>query len=229
MQRKGFVQRELFNAATANFLQPSFVEGIPAFNGALWTIKIELSYYLLLPVLFVIMRGALLFPLLALSLLWAGPFFEGVLAHQLPGKLYLFGLGVMLARFPRLAGASNALPALLALPVLIVLKFAAAVPGGMVFEIAVGLCAVACVMACNRRWVNFELPDISYTLYLVHFPILVVLNWGPMAGAGFATTLIAGGLLSVLVAVLLTRLVERPGMRMARSLVAAHGARRASA
>ena len=40
------------NITTANFIAPTFLDGVPALNGSLWTIKIEASYYAVLPFIF---------------------------------------------------------------------------------------------------------------------------------------------------------------------------------
>jgi peptidoglycan/LPS O-acetylase OafA/YrhL len=120
----------LVNLATANFLQPSFVEGISALNGALWTIKIEASYYLFLPLLFpLLVRRPTLLVLAILSLLWAISFPYEVLAKQLPGKIYLFAAGVALARVSIYLTPRHSLWAMLLLPFAIGAKFATEIPG----------------------------------------------------------------------------------------------------
>ena len=108
----------LANAALLNFLQPTLpltFEGNPvsALNGSLWTIKVEVSLYLLVPMLFWLLSkfqsaGAALVLAVA-STLWVY-FFKnhytgGIgaeLSRQFPGQLSYFALGSVMALDKRL-------------------------------------------------------------------------------------------------------------------------------
>jgi peptidoglycan/LPS O-acetylase OafA/YrhL len=65
--------------------------------------------------------------------------------------------------------------------------------------------------------------DISYTLYLVHYPVLVVVTHILLPGQSFALTLIVGAVLAVISAAALSLLVERPALRWGRKLVSSAG------
>lgn len=215
------------NALTANFLAPTFLEGVPAINGSLWTIKIEASYYLLLPLLFpLLVRSPLLLLLGLLSFAWAVGIEHGTLAKQLPGKLYLFAIGIALARLSSRITERHALIALLLAPLGIVLKFAT--EGLFILqELMAAALGVCLVIAFMRPWLRREPMDISYTLYLVHYPVLVLVTRFLFPGQPFAIVLAAGLVLSVLLAVLISLLIERPALGLGRRLVSRSGKPRA--
>lgn len=216
-----------FNVITANFIEPSFIDKVWAINGALWTIKIEVAYYLMLPFLFPLLKSrAGLAAMILLSLGWSVFIPNEEIARQLPGKLFLFGLGILLARFGNI-DARRATFALLLFPVFIVLKFVLR-DSRMAYEITVALASVALVVGFMHQWARFEITDISYTLYLVHFPVLVLLNFTLLSGASFLATIIAGSLISVGLALLITRWIEQPGIRMGQNIVRTHQKRVAS-
>lgn len=210
------------NVLTANFLQPSFIEGVSAINGSLWTIKIEASYYVILPFLFPLLaRKPTLLILSLLSLIWAVALPNETLAKQLPGKLYLFGLGVMLARYASFITPRLSLIALLSLPLGLVALFQLE-HILLVGEIAQATVSVAVVVAFMRHWFARETVDISYTLYLVHYPILVALTHFVLPGQSFITVLVTGLVLSLACAVALSYLLERPALAIGRRLVSRH-------
>lgn len=211
------------NFITANFLQASFVDGIFALNGSLWTIKIEASYYLFLPLLFPLFtRSPFLWIIAALSLLWAVALPSDTLAKQLPGKLYLFAAGVALARMSFYLTSRHSLWALLLLPVAIWAKFATE-DIQVVGEIVTMFLSMIFVVAFLNRWVNTEIMDISYTLYLVHYPILVLLTRIIFPGQSFTLILIVGVISSVLSAIAFSIFIERPALRYGRNLVVMSG------
>jgi len=215
----------LVNGLTANFLAPSFLDGVPAINGSLWTIKIEAAYYVLLPLLFpVLVRWPLLGLVAVLSLVWAEGIGHGLLAKQLPGKLYLFAIGIALARVLPWITSGHSLIALFLLVPLMIAKFASqeVAWAGAIVEAALGTCLVLVFL---RQWLRHEPLDISYTLYLVHYPVLVLVTRLMLPGQPFWQVLAAGFMLSLAVAVSL--LLERPALRIGRGLVARAGKRSA--
>jgi peptidoglycan/LPS O-acetylase OafA/YrhL len=210
----------LANLATANFLQPSFVSGIFAINGALWTIKVELLYYLILPLLMPLYRDWRLLVVIALASLFFGAFVPGeTLSKQLPGMIYLFILGVVLAKS---AGQLDRVLIKLVLPLGTALFL---LEHYRVYEVGVGhipvgaaLLAVALV-ALFARIRRLQVPlDVSYSLYLVHFPLVVL---------GYAAFHLSFGLpvealltsVAMGAAILVTILVERPAMRVGRAWI----------
>lgn len=210
----------LVNGITANFLSGTFIEDVPAINGSLWTIKVETSYYLLLPALFPLMRRTpLLLVLSLLSLVWAVSVDHPSLVKQLPGKLYLFAIGIVLAKQVKRLTDHHSLVALLALPFVLASKFAFE-DVLLLSEVTEAMVGVLCVVAFMRQWIVREPLDISYTLYLVHYPVLVLLTRILLPGQSFAVILGVGVALSVAVAVTISLLIERPALGYGRRLVA---------
>ena len=103
------------NFLLLNFLQPG-IEGVfhagayQEINGALWTIKLEVMFYALVPLLYWAGRRwsfrATAIALIVIGLSWR-PLLEFIastggikvhdsIAHQLPGQLHFFGMGVLM-------------------------------------------------------------------------------------------------------------------------------------
>lgn len=216
------------NAVFLNFLAPSIgplLDGLPltAINGALWTLKVEAGFYLVLPALaWAILRrpGLTLAVLVIGSLAWVtwwnqagGP---AVLMHQLPGKMHLFALGIGLAlwqdrvRTPVLAlGAIGA----------------AALPWLVPLDPTLAQAQRALLLAFALPLAGFRLPalrlplDISYGVYLVHFPLIqmaVLHGWTRHLTLAETTAAVAAATLALALALNLA--VERPMIRLGRHL-----------
>lgn len=123
-----------WNAVFLNFVAPGDVGGF-AINGSLWTIKVEVAFYIVAPGLFVAaMRyGAMrvLGAAIVGSLLYRAAMHDSLLAHQFPGQLCLFAAGGLIHFY------------------------------GYRF---VSILAAMPQLRMPRR-------DLSYGIYLVHFPI----------------------------------------------------------
>jgi peptidoglycan/LPS O-acetylase OafA/YrhL len=218
------------NLAFLNFLEsnlPGLFAGnrFPEVNGALWTLKIEVLFYILLPLILPVLTklGRLwwlgLAVLYAVSLAWQqamlaldpaglGP----ELARQLPGQLAFFAMGIALWRLaPQLGrrwrglGLSGTilLAATLIHPALEPLR-ALALTG------VIAAIAFAPGPALNAaRW-----GDVSYGLYITHFPILqAMLAAGLLETLGAPAFFALAALLVLLASFALWHLVERPALR----------------
>ncbi|MDH0864692.1 acyltransferase [Mitsuaria sp. GD03876] len=202
------------NLSTLGFLHPTLpgvfdTHVVPAVNGALWTIKIEIAFYLLAPLLVMAQRRigapALIGLVFLLSTFWAmtmrSPF-----AHQLPGQLRYFMVG---AAFyygwpwiqPRLLQVGAAAATLL-------LAHQVA-PLGPLYPIAIGGAVLAFALAPSVGDFG-QHGDFSYGIYILHFPIVQVLielgafQRSPWGGVFAAVVLTLG------MAVPLWHLVEAP-------------------
>jgi peptidoglycan/LPS O-acetylase OafA/YrhL len=182
----------LANLAFLNFLSPT-LPGIFAsnpwteVNGALWTLKIEVMFYALVPLMLLAARrfGAapVLGVLYVLSVVYnlaldavavsTGRQIWAQLQRQLPGQLTYFLVGAALYLFRDRAQRRWA----------VLLAIAAAahvaqllVPGLMVRAllepIALGIAVV--FAACGLRYLgNFaRFGDLSYGIYIIHFPVI---------------------------------------------------------
>ena len=215
------------NLTFLNFLEPSLpglFEGqrFPVVNGALWTLKIEVMFYLVLPLIaFLLARaGRLKWTLLAALYSSAEIWRAGVphldiphaldFARQLPGQMSFFaaGMGLWLVWVDARArplhfGFAGA--------ILLALSF---VPGMEPFR-ATGLAGVIACLAFMpgpkldaARW-----GDISYGVYITHFPIVNALVMLGVFAASPVLGFVLSAALVITVSLLLWRFVERPFLK----------------
>lgn len=214
-----------WNLIFANFMEPNlpgiFVEnGGTQINGALWTLKIEVMFYLVLPLLAWLLRVSGKFMLALALLIYAGAEAWRIiftqqeqheLARQLPGQLSYFIIGMALCRIQlagwraQFAGVVGAL----------LLAASLVRPEAEVFRaLGLGLLAVWIATGWPRLPDAARLGDLSYGLYIVHFPIIqtvavlgvfIIDRWLGVT-VSFTTSVIA--------ALLLWHLVEKPALRI---------------
>lgn len=220
------------NLVFLNFLEPTlpglFAENrFDAVNGALWTIKIEVMFYMVLPLIAVPLarcglRGKL-FVLGALylsALIWrAGvdafvedPDLAVRIARQLPGQMSFFAAGMALhllwtsdvgrSRVLWFGLIGAALLALSLLPALGVLR-AAGLAGLIAFLAYAPGPAIPVA-----RW-----GDMSYGIYIIHFPVVQAVIAANVFGASPVLGVALSCGLVVLGAALMWRFVERPFLR----------------
>ena len=219
------------NGAFLNFVHPNLGNLFSgqyqvAVNGALWTIKIEVLFYLIVPVLAVLVTRITALPVLvamaAIGVFWPhfvaiaeavlGRTLPATMVNQLPDYLHLFAAGIALSR---------------------------TVSGQMTVRVLSLLCVGTCVALASFNplmpyyymivlpvmiYVVMQLPqitilkrnDFSYGLYLFHWPVaqFMVMHFnGTMPDAVFfAVTLAVAALFSALS----WFLIERPMIRLVR-------------
>lgn len=218
------------NLVFLNFLSPDlpgFFEGnrFTEVNGALWTLKIEVMFYMALPLIFWVLKAFRSFWWIGIGLLYAGgmiwafavphlmPGHMGEqIARQLPGQMAYFAIGIAMwkmmphlrRRWRGLALAGTVLLGATYLnPWLEPLK-----------ALALAGVIAAAAWAPGPQLNAARFGDVSYGLYITHFPILQV-----MVAAGLATAL--GLPLFMLVATVLIlaasyalwHFVEKPALR----------------
>ena len=217
------------NLLFLNFLQPDLPglfqgNSLQAVNGALWTLKIEVMFYLLVPLAVMTFARLGRFPVLVLlyvgSVLYSAAM--GALAaqsgsdlylelqRQLPGQLCFFVAGATgyyyfhyLSRY--------ALPLMAAAVAAFILQDW--LPWRVVQPLALGMVVV--YVACLFPFLgNFgKYGDFSYGVYIVHFPIVqLLIAYGNFERAPW----LALGLAMVLVmamAILLWHFIEKPFLR----------------
>ncbi|MFN4184439.1 MAG: acyltransferase family protein [Hyphomonas sp.] len=218
------------NLVFLNFLSPDLpglFEGnrFTAVNGALWTLKIEVMFYIALPVILFVLNRMKSFWWIGVVALYAGgetwayfvpqiaaePF-GAELGRQLPGQMAFFAMGIALwksspgiqRRWAALALCGTALlGATLLHPILEPLR---------AFALAGVIGAVAWAPGPKLNVARFG--DVSYGLYITHFPILQAL-----AAAGLVSSLGLAGFLALATAATLAasfalwHLVEKPALR----------------
>jgi len=219
------------NLVFLNFLAPT-LPGVftdspvtPAVNAALWTIKVEVAFYLLVPLL---ARGLRTTPLRR-ALLLAGlylashlyftmlhgrgvdhgaPIYD-ILAKQFPGQLRFFVVGAAvyyfrLERTPVLIAAGLASLATLALTTV--------AEESLLYPIALGCVILA--FAFERIPLAIErIGDLSYGAYLFHLPIIQTL----IVFGAFDPSPVKGTLITLVIVTLVAfaswHLVEKPWLR----------------
>jgi peptidoglycan/LPS O-acetylase OafA/YrhL len=226
------------NLAFLNFLQhelPGVFQGNPvaAVNGALWTLKIEVAFYLSVPL--IALLAARFGRVRILAGLYLGAVVYGIgmemlaresdrgiyvlLQRQLPGQLGYFVAGA--AGYYYLGALQRLwkllVPIALVLLVLpmsreLVLAIRPAVLGIVVVYLAVGL----------RYLGNFgRYGDMSYGIYIIHFPVVQTLvsfdvfNANPYLALGIASAAVLSG------ALLSWHLIEKPFLRKSSHYVLA--------
>lgn len=214
-----------WNLIFANFMEPN-LPGVFAnnpmteVNGALWTLKIEVMFYLVLPLLLWLLRLCGRYDWIGCLLLYVGAevwraWFNHIgqfeIARQLPGQMSFFLTGMMLQAANlsgvrlNIAGAAGA-----------VLFAASLVWPQVEFARAIGLGALSVWFATGivRLPDAARFGDLSYGIYIVHAPIiqtciaLGLFAAGAWMGVGIVITA------SVLGALFLWHLIEKPSLRL---------------
>lgn len=220
------------NLSLLNFLQPS-IDGVfktsayRDINGALWTIKLEVMFYALVPLfsacarrwslrrtaLVLMLVGVVWRPLLALLQQQMGWRLHPSLAHQLPGQLHFFALGMLLfdvSRQPARA-LGNALVALVG----VALAWALG-ESRLALQMLLLLVFIHVITQLPQAHTPLGKTDLSYGVYLAHFPIVQLLvgsaawHWG--AGPFLGLVL----LFTSTYALLSWRWIEQPALNLAR-------------
>lgn len=214
------------NLSTLNFLHPTVggvFEGnnVAQINGALWSIKVELMFYLLVPLLFwlakrlsvvvvvalLIVAGALWWPVLSALGAHFGIAVPLSFKYQVPGQLHFFALGIALFARTRGLIGTYTLVALVGFALLLLLL--AGVPREALHALGlVGVIGVVSALPQTRDWVKGN--DISYGIYLCHFPIIQLLLGAGAEQWPFLLYLSLVVILAIAYGLLSWTLVERP-------------------
>ena len=213
-----------WNLIFANFMEPSlpgvFV-GNPTteVNGALWTLKIEVMFYLFLPILLWLLRLGGGYDWIGCILIYVGAevwraWFNEVgqfeIARQFPGQLSFFLTGMMLQAAnlsgPRLHIAGLAGGVLFAASLILP-------PAEFARAFGLGAFVVWLATGTVRLPDPARFGDLSYGIYIVHAPIIQVciatgvFAIGASVGAGVAVAA------SLVAAFALWHLIEKPFLR----------------
>lgn len=218
------------NLVFLNFLAPDLpglfeANRFTEVNGALWTLKIEVMFYLALPVLALILNlsGRFWWILLVVIYLAAEAWRHLVpqlidhdlapeIARQLPGQMAFFASGMFLWQVRDWARRSTSILAIAGIGL-----FGASVlhpwlgplrPAGL----AALVFAIAYLPGLHIPAARFG--DVSYGLYITHFPILQMLVVaGLFSALGFGLAFLISVLLVTAASFALWHLVEKPALR----------------
>jgi peptidoglycan/LPS O-acetylase OafA/YrhL len=181
------------NLAFLNFLAPNLPgvftsNGIQAVNGALWTLKIEVAFYLSVPIIHRLCRkfgtNLTIGTVFALSCIWRYTFWQLSLADpsriiwhkldvQIPAAIAYFCAGILLlVHFDKLREHA------LLVSVIAACAFAADKFWGRdVFDV-ISISGFVLICGFWRYLGNFaKYGDFSYGVYIVHWPILQCMIW----------------------------------------------------
>lgn len=174
------------NLVFLNFLKPSigdiFSDHVsPVLNGSLWTLKIEVMFYTMVPLIYcfvtriTIKTAYIIF--LGTSLSWMFVFFfwftgnlSAQLAQQLPGQLIYFGVGIIIAKYQIRIDQRFIFLSLILFFVPYLFHFT--YPWRDLYFMVVFPWCVMSIALC--RWsipVSKKIGDLSYGIYLFHYPI----------------------------------------------------------
>ncbi len=199
----------------------------PWIIGVYWTLAIEFQYYLILGVIFpwIMSRNRLLFAgFVAICGLSQIAFSNRAF---LPFNWPLFLMGIVVFRYKaRLIQAPEAIAWILAFSCWVALVFPMGLGGN--WTLAIEHAAIGAVSALTIAYLEYGnrvvtfLGNISYSLYLLHWPIGIrFLYWGARhADNPFSALLvvIVATAVSIVCAYFMYRYIERPAMRWAGSI-----------
>ena len=212
-----------WNLVFANFMAPELAgvfanNPVAEVNGALWTLKIEVMFYIILPGLAWLLRMAGPARWLVMALLYAGAevwrYFladagQEELARQLPGQMSFFITGMALYRLS-LSGGRLHIGGLVGAGLLAASLMVDVMEPAR--ALGLGLVAIWIAAGWPRLPDAARFGDLSYGVYIVHFPIIQTivalgLFAAPWTGAGISLAA------AFIAALLLWHLVERPALR----------------
>lgn len=181
------------NLVFANFISPD-IGGLlagqhnPAINPSLWTLKIEAGFYLLVPLLWWLVKkaGIIVVPVIyiASTIFAAVAFHYGydTLAKQLPGQLRFFVVGIAIYLYCHPApilpkkggrGGSNkcrvAAMSIIAIILFTICSLRHVLPLMPIYPLLVGALVFICVLRLPA--IPLKL-DMSYGVYLIHAPLI---------------------------------------------------------
>jgi peptidoglycan/LPS O-acetylase OafA/YrhL len=226
-----FLKYIFANLTFLNFIQPSlpgvFTENpVPGgVNGSLWTIKLEVMFYLLLPFLFYLLHrfSLVLLPVAySLSVLYFysfqklaislnKPFFQEV-ARQLPGYLSYFICGISIfLMYEKFRKHKNIL-----LTISIVLYLLSRIYSSTFFFFNPISLAIIIIFLCNEfmylgNWGRYG--DFSYGIYIWHFPVIQTLIQLKFDNLNPLIFLIIVILITTLFSVISWRYIEKPFLK----------------
>jgi peptidoglycan/LPS O-acetylase OafA/YrhL/glycosyltransferase involved in cell wall biosynthesis len=214
------------NAVFLNFLDHNVGHGLlaqlvdPNLNPSLWTLKIEVGFYLILPFLWMAVRrfgAAVLVIIFIVSAIYYEAFDlagNHEFAKQLPGQLQYFVLGIAAYRYrdKLVMGKNTSLVLAATFGVLFTLLMGPQPP--VIYPLVVG--AFVAFTALKTPPVRLR-TDISYGVYLLHAPVIQLSLLFGLYRSGWL-----GVVETVAVVILLSlaveRLIERPGIALGRRL-----------
>lgn len=207
-------------------------------NGPLWTLRVELFYSLAFPLIFLFIRNprARLIFVAGLFVLALLPIPRALSAHY----AFAFGLGAAIPFLPRVRNVPYRVIAAVAFIALMFTymtthKLGMSLKDAEIIEMLVSFVIIYCLYHSGTPTRLLEnkpvafIGDISYSAYVIHFPILFsvaplligMLGRETVRAHPFASVLLLGVVVlctTIAVATLCRRYIERPGERLGRAV-----------
>ena len=188
---KEFFQYIFFNLTTFNFLQPTlpgvFVDQrVQAINNPLWTIKVEIMFYIAVPIIGYIFskinKVAAIAAIYLLSILYStaimqlgdrlDPSFLIQLEQQLPGQMAFFISGTLLYYFYEKFHNNSFIFLAISVLILVIHNFAFEIY--FLYPLAFAVTVIYFCLIVKYLGNFGKYGDFSYGIYIWHFPILQV-------------------------------------------------------
>lgn len=216
----------LANLTFLNFLQPElpglFSSNIhPAVNGALWTLKIEVMFYITVPLIVFCFNCIGRLPVMALlfisSVIYSyvlfamaqsdegGAFVE--LQRQLPGQLTFFIVGA--AGYYYFEAFKKYAPYLVLLAV-VAFVFKSHLPWIILEPLSLGILVIYFATVFPYLGNFGKYGDFSYGIYILHFPILQLLIANRLFADSPIVFIAVAGTLVLFFSILLWHFIEKP-------------------
>ncbi len=219
-----------WNLTFLNFMHPTLPgvfdnQPFHVVNGPLWTLKIEVAYYAIFPIIFalgkVIGFTALFFVLYCLSAIYhmwmsglasqSGLHMYEILANQLPGQLAYFVAGSAVASWTRGHRESyswSAVGAVILAVVSLWFSGASFLHPMLVAAFVLSFCFLAPTLG---GWLRYG--DLSYGIYIIHFPVLQALKSAGVLQHSQGILFIPATILIFGLSFAMWRLVESPALK----------------
>lgn len=211
------------NLLTLNFIEPNLpctfqANTLPYMNASLWTTKFECLFYVLVPILIWMMRNRRLRDIICVVMTIGCVAMHNYMNVQLQYFLYFLTSMALMFYFDvfyRWKRVLIPLALLLSIPIYIVqIDYVSPICGALE---PVSFPIIIIGIAYSLRWLNgfSHLENITYGLYLYHFPVMQALIHYGLADYNFPLCLAVTIVLTSILAALSWFLVEKPLMRRA--------------
>ncbi|MEZ5692237.1 MAG: acyltransferase [Rickettsiales bacterium] len=170
------------NLVFANFLSPD-MGGLlsnahnPAINASLWTLKIEVMFYMIVPFLYWLLRKytiTLIVAIYVLSTIFAATcqhYGMDTLAKQLPGQMRFFIMGIALYHYQDKIQINHKMAFITALILFTICSLRHDLPIMFIYPALMGFLVFICALRLPVFLIKY---DISYGVYIIHAPLIQI-------------------------------------------------------
>jgi peptidoglycan/LPS O-acetylase OafA/YrhL len=217
----------IYNAAYLNFLSPSVGDTFinlksHAINGSLWTLKVEVMFYLIIPIfykLYIKYKLKLILLLYVLSVIYTYVTYHlgyEVLSRQLPGKFRFFAAGIILFLYFKQLKK----PTIIYLSLLSILSILLFKNNGhfniIVYPFALSFIILHFSFYFYRINIKF---DFSYSIYILHFPVIQIFLLYNLVPQSNVISFTVFSIVILALAFLTERLIEKRFIKIGRKLI----------